>query len=264
MTWILIYYGIGVSLGIHGLATAEQRPADDCSLLVKAVVWINQLGCCGVFWIFGVVALVLESIRTRLFPGLIHSPDGFARDEDGQVWFTGSSIGGLVMMCVFLVALPGLLLLQMAFREDRLADFPMAFFVALMFSLPVILVLRGAWLTRFGLQCIMDELVWTECGIWNPTLWRIPLSAIEFAQSVETDPIDYEVGIALVLKEERPLINVPQHKLDDWIKLNPRIPRERLVLWEHDKWDWKPEQVLKWLESQGVPIKPQSNAVEIG
>ena len=263
MEWFLLYYGIGVFLGVYGLATAERRPAERFPFLSKIVVWSYNVSLCGIFWGFGIVAVVFEAIQSRSFANTSNS-QCFPKDEDGQVWLTRSSMGDLVMMAVFMFALPGILLIQMGHRDDRFVDFQFAFFLALILSVPEILIFRQSWFQRFGLRCIDNELVWMECPFWTPKPYRLPLSAVAFAQSVETDPVNFERGIALILKDGTRLKFGREVKLADWIDLDPQIPLCRIVLWEHDKWDWEPHQVLSWLKSQGVQINDELEAAKAG
>ena len=263
---ILAYYAIGVAVGVHALATSERKPADRLPILGRLGVWAYFVGTSAPFWPVGVSIWVFRHLRKS------HSADDdkphepinvtFAPDNNGTIQLARVSRAEYVMMAVFLLA--PLFFVFGSWIEAP--GFTGLFLYFVLFSLVwmsfVGLGVRSRWLERNGVVVINNEIVWTESPFCTPRHFRIPLRDIATVHLVETDPVFFDKGVALVLREESTCagnldsglkqVNAAQMNLD-FFGIDISAPSERIIVWPDDKWDWKPENVVAWLEAHGVP-----------
>lgn len=262
--WYLGYYLFGLCLAIPLFLLSERKPGESLPLSSRLGAQAAVISQSALLWPLVLLGFAIDAIRNRRAEANPHdSPaalaDAFRPDAQGVIQLVRRSKGELVMALAFM-------LLPLAFgvpfwtQEGRITGLLLFYilFTAVWIFIAG-LAFRQTWCERLGLRVERGALVWTEVAGWSPREFRLPLEDIAAVQRIETDPMFFENGLALILKEgascsgnldsrlsalRRDQAIPPEYNID------PAIPLDRIVIWPHDKWDWKPDVIAAWLTRQ--------------
>ncbi|MSR57606.1 MAG: hypothetical protein EXS05_08030 [Planctomycetaceae bacterium] len=272
MWFPLVYYLIGVVIAIRGFMAEERKPADRLPFLVRLGVWANIVSTSALLWPLGVLARAVtaatrkrNTVRSASL-GEIGSPDtetdiaDFVPDDTGIVQLARISTVGMIGIAIVFMVVPVLFVIGCWFQERRISALFVSCvgFTVLVWAL-MCLSIRKAWFERAGLRYANRTLLWTEADSWTCLSFKVPLEDVESIHFVETDPIFFETGLALVLREQsscngnvHPRLESDElHRtLSELSGIDPAIALRRLIIWADEEWVWKPEQVAAWLQLQ--------------
>jgi hypothetical protein len=263
--WYLGYYLFGLCLAVPLFLLSERKPGESLPLISRLGAQAAVISQTALLWPLVVLGYVIDAYRKRRAEANSHeSPaalaEAFRPDAEGVIHLVTVSKGVMVPIAVFFIVLPLVIVVTCWLQERRLSGlflfslviFAVCFFVA-SFGF------RQTWCERLGLRVERGELVWTEAAGWSPRNFRLPLQDVAAVQQIETDPMFFENGLALILKENASCSGNLDSRLDalnrDQVispeyNIDPAIPLDRIVIWPHDKWDWEAEVIAAWLTQQ--------------
>lgn len=267
MWMFLTYYVIGIAFGLCDLLTSGRKPADRLSIVPRLGVWAYLVGTSALLWPLSLLALAFRAL------GNTDSSDKakprkdinaiFAAETNGLIRLARSSRVEPVMLLIFLLT-PWAFVVGCWMQERRLS---WLFLYSILFAVSVTALMsmsvRRWWFARDGLRVEDGELIWTETAVWTPQHFRVPLRDIARVRLIETDPVHFNKGMALILEDDSTWTGNLHPRLESADRaqvipshfgIDPTVPCERIIIWTDDNWEWEPEDVVVWLKARGVSV----------